>query len=141
MGAEPGHGTQDRPGTHRPNGRLLGLACNRGVLAALAGDLPNYANAYREDPYARVSTKVKAVVGVYGPYDLIKQWEHDLISRPTDNPTQNLMGFPPMQDRLAWYAASPVAHATFANNSTAFLPTAPTTTSLTQDNQKRSCWL
>ena len=92
-----------------------------GALVALAGDSPNYANAYRDDPYASVSTKVKAVVGVYGPYDLIKQWEHDLISRPTDNPTQNLMGFPPMQDRLAWYAASPVAHATFANNSTAFL--------------------
>ena len=31
------------------------------------------------------------------------------------------MGFPPMQDRLAWYAASPIAHATFANNNTAFL--------------------
>ena len=92
-----------------------------GALVAFAGDSPNYANAYHDDPYASVSTKVKAVVGVYGPYDLIKQWEHDLISRPTDNPTQNLMGFPPMQDRLAWYAASQVAHATFANSSTAFL--------------------
>ena len=113
-----------------------------GALVALAGNSPNYANAYRDDPYASVSTKVKAVVGVYGPYDLIKQWEHDLISRPTDNPTQNLMGFPPMQDRLAWYAASPVLmppSPTIAPRSS--WPTAPTTTSLTQDNQKRSCWL
>jgi acetyl esterase/lipase len=31
------------------------------------------------------------------------------------------MGYPPMQDRLAWYAASPIAYATFGNNSTAFL--------------------
>ena len=31
------------------------------------------------------------------------------------------MGFPPMQDRRAWHAASPVAYATFAANSTAFL--------------------
>jgi acetyl esterase/lipase len=92
-----------------------------GALVALAGDSSNYANAYRDDPYANVSTKVKAVVGVYGPYDLTKQWEHDLISRLTDNPTENLIGFPPMQDRLAWYAASPIAHATFANNSTSFL--------------------
>ena len=35
-----------------------------GALVALAGDSPNYANAYRDDPYASVSTKVKAVVGV-----------------------------------------------------------------------------
>jgi hypothetical protein len=49
------------------------------------------------------------------------QWEHDLISSPTDSGTQTLMGFPPMQDRRTWYAASPIAHATFANNSTAFL--------------------
>jgi acetyl esterase/lipase len=91
------------------------------ALVALAGDSPDYANAYRDDPYASVSTKVKAVVGVYGTYDLIAQWEHDLISRPTDNITQNFLGFPPAQDRRAWYAASPIAHATFANNSTAFL--------------------
>ena len=92
-----------------------------GALVALAGDSTDYTNAYRDDPYAGVSTKVKAVVGVYGTYDLIAQWEHDVISRPTDNIAQNLMGFPPMQDRRAWYAASPIAHATFANNGTAFL--------------------
>lgn len=92
-----------------------------GALVALAGDTPDYANAYRNDPYASVSTQVKAVVGVYGSYDLMAAWEHNLIARPTDNTSQNLMGFPPMQDRCAWYAASPIAHATFANNSTAFL--------------------
>ena len=64
---------------------------------------------------------MRAVIGVYGSYDLIAQWEHDLISRPTDNITQNLMGFPPMQDRRGWYAASPLAYATFDNNSTSFL--------------------
>jgi acetyl esterase/lipase len=91
------------------------------ALVALAGDAPDYANAYRDDPYASVSTQVKAVVGVYGSYDLMAAWEHNLIARPTDNVSENLMGFPPMQDRRAWYAASPIAHATFANNSTAFL--------------------
>jgi acetyl esterase/lipase len=92
-----------------------------GALVALAGDSSDYANAYRDDPYASVSTKVKAVVGVYGTYDLSAQWEHDVVSRPADNITQNFIGFPPMQDRRAWYAASPIAHATFANNVTAFL--------------------
>ncbi len=91
------------------------------ALVALAGDSPDYASAYRDDAYASVSTKVKAVVGVYGSYDLMAQWKHDLISRPADNITQIFMGFPPMQDRRAWYAASPIAHATFANNSAAFL--------------------
>lgn len=91
------------------------------ALVALAGDAPTYAHAYPEDPYARVSTKVKAVVGIYGNYDMIAQWQHDVLTRPADNFTQNFMGFPPMQDRLAWDAASPVAHATFANNSTSFL--------------------
>jgi acetyl esterase/lipase len=91
------------------------------ALVALAGDSPDYANACRDDPYASVSTKVKAVVGVYGTYDLSAQWEHDVVSRPADNITQNFIGFPPMQDRRAWYAASPIAHATFANNVTAFL--------------------
>ena len=69
------------------------------------------------------------MVGVYGTYDLIAQWEHDLIARPADNASQNFMGFPPMQDRRAWYAVSPIAHATFANNSTSFLLAygAPTT--------------
>ncbi len=91
------------------------------ALVALAGDTPAYAHAYRDDPYASVSTQVKAVVGVYGSYDLMAAWEHNLVARPTDNVSENLMGFPPMQDRRAWYAASPIAHATFANNRTAFL--------------------
>ena len=90
-------------------------------LVALAGDTADFTNAYRDDTYASVSTKVKAVVGVYGTYDLLAQWEHDVISRPTDNIAQNFIGFPPMQDRRSWYAASPIAHATFANNGTAFL--------------------
>jgi acetyl esterase/lipase len=90
-------------------------------MVALAGDALEFAKAYPDDPYASVSTSVKAVIGVYGVYDLIAQWGHDLVSRPADNITQNLMGFPPMQDRRAWYAASPMAHATFAANSTAFL--------------------
>ena len=94
-----------------------------GALVALAGDSPEFATAYRDDPYASVSTKVKVVVGVFGVYDLMAQWEHDIIARPTDNIAQNLMGFLPMQDRRAWYAASPIAHATFANKGTAFLLT------------------
>jgi acetyl esterase/lipase len=91
------------------------------ALVAFAGDSPAYASAYPEDPYASLSTKVKTVVGIYGVYDLIAQWQHDVLTRPTDNFTQNFMGFPPMQDRLEWHSASPIAHATFANNGIPFL--------------------
>jgi acetyl esterase/lipase len=92
-----------------------------GSLVALAGDSPRFVDAYPDDPYAKQSTKVKAVVGVYGVYDLIAEWRRAVVTRPFDNVTQNLMGYPPMQDLQLWYAASPIAHATFDNNSTAFL--------------------
>ena len=91
------------------------------ALSGLAGDSPEFADGYKDDPYAGVSTKVKAVVGVYGVYDMIAQWEHDQLARPGDNIGENFIGFPPARDRRAWYAASPIAHATFANNGTAFL--------------------
>jgi len=91
------------------------------AMVALAGDAPEFTDAYPDDPYAGTSTAVKAVIGVYGVYDLTAQWEHDVVSRPADNITEKLMGFPPMRDRRAWFSASPIAHATFAANSTAFL--------------------
>ena len=92
-----------------------------GALVALAGDSALHAKAFPDDAYAHVSTTVKTVVSAHGIYDLIAQWEHDQVARPSDNITQNLMGAPPMHDRLAWYAASPIAHATFSNNGTSFL--------------------
>ncbi len=91
------------------------------ALVALTGDGPEFADACRDDPYAGVSTKVKAVVGFYGAYDLLAMWEKHQIDRPTDNPSQTFLGFPPMRDRRAWFNASPIAHATFDNNSTSFL--------------------
>jgi len=91
------------------------------AMVALAGDAPEFTDAYPDDPYAGISTTVKAVIGIYGVYDLTAQWEHDVVSRPADNITEKLMGFPPMRDRRAWFSASPIAHATFAANSTSFL--------------------
>ena len=73
-----------------------------GALVALAGDFALHAKAFPDDAYAHVSTTVKTVVSAYGIYDLIAQWEHDQVARPSDNITQNLMGAPPMHDRLAW---------------------------------------
>src|SRR5262249_58269394 len=52
------------------------------ALVALAGDSPSFAESAPNDPYAGVSTHVKVVVGVYGVYDLLAQWQHDQITRP-----------------------------------------------------------
>src|SRR6478609_6773764 len=51
-------------------------------LVALAGEEPLFSSEYRSDPHASVSSKVKAVIGVYGVYDMLAQWQHDLLSRP-----------------------------------------------------------
>ena len=101
------------------------------AMVALAGDAPEFTDDYPDDPYAGTSTAVKAVIGVYGVYDLTAQWEHDVVSRPADNITEKLMGFPPMQDRRAWFSASPIAHATFAHQTAPrfYWPMAQATTS------------
>jgi acetyl esterase/lipase len=62
------------------------------ALAALAGDAPPFAGAYPGDPYATVSAKVKAVVLIYGVYDLVQQWNHDLVARPRDQIVEKYLG-------------------------------------------------
>jgi acetyl esterase/lipase len=85
------------------------------ALVGLAGDLP---------PFARqgdVSTRAKVIIGVYGVYDFLAQWEHDQIHRPRDNITQNLIGVAPMDDRRAFIDASPLTYATTHANTTAVM--------------------
>jgi acetyl esterase/lipase len=89
-----------------------------GALAVLAGDAPFIAGAERDGGAA---LQVKAVVGVYGVYDLNAQWQHDLIARPHDQITEMLLGTSPVEDRLAFFAASPLAYATRRANATSFL--------------------
>jgi acetyl esterase/lipase len=63
----------------------------------------------------------RAVIAVYGVYDLLAQWEHDQIARPRDQITEALMGFSPLDDKLAYFRASPIAHTTMQAPRTAFL--------------------
>jgi acetyl esterase/lipase len=42
------------------------------ALVALAGGTPLFSKAYPNDPYAAVSPEVRAVVGIYGIYDLLQ---------------------------------------------------------------------
>ena len=65
--------------------------------------------------------QVKAVVAVYGVYDLVAQWQHDLQARPHDQITEIFMGHSPLEDRLSFIAASPLSHVTRQSRGTAFL--------------------
>jgi len=93
------------------------------ALVALAGDAPIFAKGYPGDPYAAVSTKVKAVVSAYGVFDLVAQWNHDQIQRASDQIAEKFLGKPPTEDRRIYFDASPMNYATKANNQVSFLLT------------------
>lgn len=89
-------------------------------LVALAGDSELYAGAYRDDPHAGISTRVKAVVSIYGVYDLAAQWNHDLEPRPRDSIVAKFLGKPLYDDRKIYFDASPLSHVSVRGNATAF---------------------
>jgi len=91
------------------------------ALVALAGEEPLFSNQYRDDPYAAASAGVKAVIGFYGVYDMVAQWEHDQITRPRDSVTEKLLGCSPMISRRTFFEASPLSYATVDKNNTRFL--------------------
>jgi acetyl esterase/lipase len=91
-----------------------------GALVALAGDIAPFVNAYPADPYAAVSTKVTAVVGIYGVYDMVHQWSHDLVTRPSDQITVEFLGTSPMENRQIFFDASPISYAIRSNNQVSF---------------------
>lgn len=91
------------------------------AMVALAGGEPLFSNEYRSDPYAAVGTTLKAVVGFYGVYDMLAQWEHDQLTRPRDQITEKFLGGPPMANRRRFFDASPLSYATIDKNGPRFL--------------------
>jgi acetyl esterase/lipase len=91
------------------------------ALVALAGEEPLYSSEYKSDPNASVSSKVKAVVGFYGVYDMLAQYQHDLLARPLDNIGEKFLGAGPHTERKVFFDASPINYATVSRNSTRFL--------------------
>lgn len=91
-------------------------------LAALVAIAPDqFATEYRGDPNAAVEANVKAVVGFYGVYDMLAQWDHDQIARPRDQIAEKYLGASPMQNRRVYFDASPLSYATIDRNRTRFL--------------------
>jgi acetyl esterase/lipase len=91
------------------------------ALVALAGNEPLFSSQYLSDRHAATPAEVKAVVGFYGVYDMLAQWEHDQITRPRDQIVEKLLGSPPMVSRKVFFEASPLSYATIDKNSTRFL--------------------
>jgi acetyl esterase/lipase len=91
------------------------------ALVALAGEESLFSSEYRNDRYAAVPAGVKAVVGVYGVYDMAAQWEHDLVARPRDPITEKFLGCAPTVNRKVFFEASPLSYATVDKNTTRFL--------------------
>ena len=91
------------------------------ALVGLAGDHETFAGAYKSDPHAGVSTRVKAVVAFYGVYDLVQQWNHDLAVRVRDPIVEKFIGKSPIDDRRIFFDASPLSYATARADAPAFL--------------------
>ncbi len=91
------------------------------AMVALAGDRPEFAGRPRGTPHAGLATTVKALIGVYGVYDLARQWNHDIVSRPRDSICDKFLGVAPMDDRHRYFEASPLSYAVTSANATAVL--------------------
>ena len=97
---------------------LLGASAGAhlAALAALSGK--KFLGAYPQDPFASTDTSVKALVGVYGVYDMQAMWGSLQVQdgRNSDNKVEKFIGAPPMADRQLYFDASPISYATYANN-------------------------
>jgi len=105
-----------------------------GLIGASAG-------AHLASMSALVSPKVKALVGVYGVYDMAANWVHFQAQTPSENPTDIFIGVTPMQDRKVYFEASPISYATIANNHVAVLLSWGTEDDLVNSKQQSEAFL
>jgi acetyl esterase/lipase len=83
-------------------------------LAALSGNA--FTGGYPQDKHAGVSAKVKALIGVYGVYDLKEMWHRYGMQSPRENNIENFIGASPMENPRLYFDASSINYATIANN-------------------------
>jgi acetyl esterase/lipase len=88
------------------------------LVALAAGE---FNSAYRNDPYAATPANVKAVVSFYGVYDMLAQWQHDQIARPSDNISEKYLGKSPMQSKKIYFESSPISYTTVDRKQNRFL--------------------
>lgn len=91
------------------------------ALTALAYNEPPFAGADPGNPNAATSAAVKAVIGFYGVYDMLAQWQHDQLARPSDQISAKFLGAPPMVNRRVYFEGSPISYATVDKRGPRFL--------------------
>jgi acetyl esterase/lipase len=90
-------------------------------LVALAGEHALFREGNAADPHGRISTAVKACVPIYAVLDLARQWRHDQLTRFDDHIVEQFLGASLVEDRRAYFDASPISYVSNRNNTTAFL--------------------
>ncbi len=90
-------------------------------LVGLAGSDPQFSSEYKNDPHASTPVTVNAVIGFYGVYDMLAQWEHDQLARPLDQITEKFLGAQPMANRKLYFDSSPMSYATVDKNKPRFM--------------------
>ena len=100
---------------------LMGASAgaNLSSLVGLGTQSNHFTGAYPQDKHASVSAQVKAVVGIYGVYDQVANWNDFNRQTPGDNATDIFLGATPMDDRKIYFDASPINYAVRANNKVA----------------------
>ena len=88
------------------------------ALAGLGGRSSLFASAYPQDAHAKVDTTVKAVLGVYGVYDMLAAWQAFNVQSPRENGVTTFLGATPMDNRQVYFDASPISYAVTANKAT-----------------------
>ena len=96
------------------------------ALAALSGK--KFAGGYPQDAVRSDDTGVKALIGVYGIYDVVAMWTNYQVQGGRENNIQKFIGAPPMENRQLYFDASPISYATLPTTRSVFSsPPAPKT--------------
>lgn len=95
------------------------------AMVALAGDW--FTVADRDGVNAAAPATVKAVVGFYGIYDMLAQWQQDMKVSPGDSITEDFLGVSPSRNRQLYLESSPIAYAASATRFGFSLSTATAT--------------
>ncbi len=91
------------------------------MMVALAGEHENFKGGNAGDAFGNLSSKVKVAVGVYGVYDLYRQFCSDLSARPRDSITEKFVGASAIDDKRPYFEASPLSYVSAKDNTTAVL--------------------
>ena len=77
---------------------LLGASAGAHLAALAAISGKKFLGAYPDDAFASTDASVKALIGVYGIYDVNAMWLNYQIQGGRDNNIQKFMGGPPMAE-------------------------------------------